>query len=106
MTEELNGAEVASQQPPKRQPTLEEQLDMAIWPILNCLYRGITVSFVGIPPEKVMESICRSSGRVVGMSVCQGDLVPILKLRKGCKEAFAKSLDDIQVRPLPMQPKQ
>jgi hypothetical protein len=97
---ELTGNEA----PPAAPPSLDQQLDALIFPMMNCMSRGITGSLAGMPMDRSLIAICRCMGRVVGMSFGAGDLGQLLRARKLCKDAFDTGVNSIKPQPAPQQP--
>ena len=76
----------------------EAQLDAQLRLTIGIMFRGILVSSPGLPPDVLMKSIVRLVGEMIGNTIV-GDLAPVLKLRRACKEAFEHALSKTPIQP-------
>src|SRR5208282_5901241 len=73
-------------------------VDAQVRPALGVVIRGLLVSFPGLPPHEILNSIARVAGKMMGESL-MADMATHFRLRDDFKKAFA---DGVSQAPMKM----
>jgi hypothetical protein len=77
-------------------------LDQSITQHIGIMVRGLVMSWPGIPPDVLVQSMAKASGLALS-SMLQGNLGDLLKLRLAMKNAFGDGVNRAPMNP-PAQP--
>ena len=72
---------------PPNMKAARDFLDQRVEAVAVVFTQGILHSCPGIPPHEILNSICRTTGKMVAGSI-SADLSTLFQIRKGFKDAF------------------
>lgn len=98
-----HGGPPAQAPSPDQVRSLKDQIDAALAMTVTSMIRGMLGSMPQVPPELVLESIVRITGKATAQAI-MGDLGPVLKIRAAFKDEFAKAMSGEPIVPVPQAP--
>lgn len=91
-----------SMTPEQQQKAQEMVLTNFVWPVLANAVNGLRLSLPQVPIPHLFVTTCGLFGRLIGMTISQGSLTDVLKIRGACINAFSDNLSSIKPEPGPM----
>lgn len=73
-----------------------------IWPVLCCALNGLRLSLPQYPIQQLVTTTAGLFGRLIGMTISQGSLTDVFKIRAGCIQAFSEGVREVKPTPGPM----
>ena len=89
-------------QPPPGYDPLVQQATTYLQPVLQTMFNGVMLSSSQwCPADKMLVTLCRAFGTVVGSATAAGGLSMALRIRHACLEAFTEGVRSVKPQPPP-----
>lgn len=96
--------DLSTMTPEQQQKAQEMILTNFIWPVLANAVNGLRLSLPQVPIPHLFVTACGLFGRLIGMTISQGSLTDVLKIRAACITAFGEGVRGVKPTPGPIPP--